>query len=172
MLPDAVKSEQDPEEGDAQPTPRPPRRSTPPWQLAAAGAVVLVAFLGLCQVSGLGKRLRPLPTATPSATPVPTVTPLPTLAPTRTPEPTATPTPVPVVMAGGQAVVQGTGGQQLRLRSGPALTHETLLIVEEGTVLQVLEGPQAADGFQWWQVKTPDGIQGWVAGDWLVPVAP
>ena len=172
MLPDAVKSEQDPEEGDTRPAPRAGLRRAPPWPMLAALAFVLIAVVGLCQVTGLAKRLRPLPTPTPTATPIPTITPLPTLTPTNTPEPTATATPVPVIMPGGQVVVKGTEGQQLRLRSGPALNHDTLRIVEEGAVLQVLEGPQAADGFQWWQVKTSDGVIGWVAGDWLVPVVP
>jgi hypothetical protein len=172
MLPDAVKSEQDPGEGDARPSPREGLRRAPPWQLWAALAVVLIAVVGLCRITGLGKRLQPLPTPTPTATPVPTATPLPTLAPTNTPVPTATATPVPVIMIGGQVVVKGTEGQQLRLRAGPALNYETLRIIDEGTQLQVMEGPQAADGFSWWQVKTTDGVIGWVAGTWLVPVVP
>jgi hypothetical protein len=142
------------------------------WQMLAALAVVLIAVAGLCQVTGLGKRVRPLPTLTPTATAVPTATALPTLTATETPVPTDTATPVPAVMTGGQVVVQGTEGQQLRLRAGPALTQETLRIVEEGTILKVLEGPEASDGFQWWKVQTDDGATGWVAGDWLVPVVP
>lgn len=142
------------------------------WQMLIALAFVLIAVVGLCQVSGLAKRLRPLPTPTPTATLVPTATALPTLTPTDTPVPTATATPVPVIMTGGQVIVKGTEGQQLRLRAGPALTQETLRIVEEGTVLKVLEGPEAADGFKWWKVQTDDGVAGWVAGDWLVPVVP
>jgi hypothetical protein len=75
-------------------------------------------------------------------------------------------------MPGGQVVVKGTDGQQLRLRAGPALNQETLRIVEEGAILKVLEGPEAADGFQWWKVQTDDGVTGWAAGNWLVPVVP
>jgi hypothetical protein len=140
--------------------------------MRAALAIVLIAVVGLCQATGLAKRLRPLPTPTPTATLVPTATALPTLTSTDTPVPTTTATPVPVIMPGGQVIVKGTEGQQLRLRAGPALTQETLRIVEEGTVLKVLEGPEAADGFKWWKVQTDDGVTGWVAGNWLVPVAP
>lgn len=140
--------------------------------MLAALVLVLIAVVGICRVSGLANRLRPLPTPTPTATLVPTATALPTLTPTVTPVPTATATPVPVIMPGGQVTVKGTEGQQLRLRAGPALTQETLRIVEEGTVLKVLEGPEAADGFNWWKVQTDDGVTGWVAGNWLVPVAP
>lgn len=172
MLPDAVKTEEGPDDGEVQTAPRRGKRSAPPWQMWAALAFVLIAVFGLCQVSGLGQRLRPLPTATPTATLLPTATSLPTMTPTNTPEPTATATPVPVIMPGGQVVVKGTEGQQLRLRAGPALNHQTLRIIDEGTILQVLEGPQAADGFTWWQVKTTDGLIGWVAGNWLTPVVP
>jgi hypothetical protein len=172
MLPDAVKAEQGPEEVETGTAPRGRMRGVAAWQMLAALAIVLIAVVGLCHVTGLAKRLRPLPTPTPTATLVPTATPLPTLAPTDTPVPTATATPVPVVMPGGQVVVKGTEGQQLRLRAGPALAQETLRIVEEGTVLKVLEGPEAADGYSWWKVQTDDGLVGWVAGNWLVPVAP
>jgi len=172
MLPDAIKAEQSPEEGETPRAPRRRMRSAAPWQMLAAVAIVLIAGAGLCQVSGLGKRLRPSAAPTPTATGVPTATALPTWTPTSTPVPTATATPVPVVMPGGQVVVKGTDGQQLRLRAGPALNQETLRIVEEGTILKVLEGPEAADGFQWWKVQTGDGVIGWVAGNWLVPVVP
>jgi len=172
MLPDAVKTEQDPEEAETGPVPRSRMRRASAWQIPAALAVVLVALIGLCQLTGLPKRLRPLPTATPTATLVPTATALPTLTPTETPMPTATETPEPVIMVGAQVVVKGTEGQQLSLRAGPAVTQNRLRIVEEGVVLKVLEGPTAADGFQWWKVQTSDGVEGWVAGNWLVPVAP
>lgn len=135
-------------------------------------AFVLVAIVGLCQVTGLTARLRPLATATPTVTLVPTATALPTLTPTDTPVPTATATPVPEVMPGAQVIVTGTEGQQLSLRAGPALTQDRLRVVEEGAVLTVLQGPEVADGFQWWKVQTDDGLVGWVAGNWLVPVAP
>jgi hypothetical protein len=47
-----------------------------------------------------------------------------------------------------------------------------LRTLEDGTQLQVLEGPEAADGYEWWKLRTDDGLEGWAAGDWLVPVAP
>ena len=140
--------------------------------MLVAMAFVLIAIVGLCRVTGLATRLRPLATATPTVTLVPTATALPTVTPTNTLVPTATATPVPEVMPGAQVIVTGTEGQQLSLRAGPALTQDRLRIVEEGTVLKVLEGPEVANGFQWWKVQTDDGLVGWVAGNWLVPVAP
>jgi hypothetical protein len=174
MLPDAVKTEKGPEEAATPPAPRRGLWRASAWQMLVALAFVMVAVVGLCQVSGLAKRLRPLPTPTltPTATLVPTATAVPTLTPTDTPVPTATATPAPVITAGGQVIVKGTGGQQLSLRAGPAVTQERLRIVEEGSALKVLEGPVAADGFQWWKVQTTDGVEGWAAGNWLVPVVP
>lgn len=75
-------------------------------------------------------------------------------------------------MPGGQAVVQGTGAQQLRLRAGPGLDKEMLGTLPDDTRLKVLDGPETADGYKWWKVQTEDGLVGWVAGDWLVPIAP
>lgn len=144
--------------------------------MLVALAFILIAIVGLCQVTGLAGRLRPLatPMPEPTATLAPTAMAVatPTAVPTDTPVPVPTATPVPVVMPGIQVVVQGTEGQQLRLRAGPALENVTLRILDEGTKLKVLEGPEASDGFQWWRVETEDGLIGWVAGNWLVPVAP
>lgn len=75
-------------------------------------------------------------------------------------------------MPGGRAVVQGTGAQQLRLRAGPGLTAEILQLLPDETQLNVIEGPELADGHKWWKVQTVDGLVGWVAGDWLVPLVP
>jgi hypothetical protein len=142
------------------------------WQMLLALAMVLVAVAGLFQVSGLSSRLRPPPLPTGTPTPPPTWTALPTLTPTSTSLPTSTATPVPMVLPGGQAMVGGAGAQQLRLRAGPGLNHETLRILEDGTQLKILEGPESAGGHEWWKVQTEDGQEGWTAGDWLVPVVP
>ena len=168
MLPDAIKAEQEPE-----PTPprRQPRQGLPQLYWAAGGLVVVImTAIGLCRVSGLAAKLRPLPL--PTATSVPTDTPVPTVAPTATLVPTATTPPVPVLAPGGKAVVKGTEAAKLKLRVGAGLNHEVLLYIEDGTMLSLLDGPQASDGYKWWQVQTPDGLTGWVAGDWLEPLAP
>jgi hypothetical protein len=146
------------------------------WQMVLALAAIVVALLGLCRVSGLWVSPRPLPAPTETPAPLATRTQLPTwtLTSTFVPTPTATrtSTPVPVVMPGASVVVSGTGAQQLRIRSGPGLTYETLGTVADGSRLSVLDGPEAADGYQWWQVRTEDGQEGWVAGEWLSAVAP
>ena len=84
----------------------------------------------------------------------------------------ATATVVPVVSPGIQVTVIGTGGQQLSLRAGAGQSQARLRILTEGTRLTVLEGPEASDGYNWWKVRTEDGVEGWVAGEWLVPASP
>ena len=135
-------------------------------------ALVLVAVAGLCWISGLSNRLRPLPLPTATYTPLPTWTRLPTETPTITPVPSATATPEPQIIPAGAVVVSGTEGQNLRLRAGPGLTYATLRILEEGARLKVLEGPEKVDGYEWWKVQTEDGQVGWAVSNWLTPVVP
>ena len=149
-------------------------RTSSRWQLLIALSLVLVSVVGLCQMSGLAERLRPLPTPTTSPTEAPTATVPPTPTRTSTPAATATPTdtPVPVVLVGGDVAVTGTGTDELLLRAGPGLTQQTLRSCPDGTRLRVLAGPEEADGHTWWKVRTDGGEEGWVAADWLVPFAP
>jgi hypothetical protein len=34
--------------------------------------------------------------------------------------------------------------------------------------MELTEGPQPADGFSWFRVRTLGGLEGWVAGEQLV----
>ncbi|MGC8786043.1 MAG: SH3 domain-containing protein [Anaerolineae bacterium] len=129
------------------------------------------AIVGLYRVTRPTGKLTP-PAPVPTATFMPTLTPFLTLTPIPTMIPTATPTPLQQLMPGGQAIVQGTGEQQLRLRAAPGLDKEILRTLPDETRLKILEGPEVADGYKWWKVQTDDGLVGWAAGDWLVPTAP
>lgn len=110
-------------------------------------------------VEGQGEEywVEPLPAVDePAETPVPT----PTLAPE--PEVYADPIPYDQPLAiGGQARVNTTGDESLRLRSTPGTSGEIVMRLPAGTVVNVLDGPQTVDGFIWWQVETEDGVQGW-----------
>lgn len=72
---------------------------------------------------------------------------------------------------GGQAWVTREGGMGLRLRSGAGLEHNVLGSLPPGTQMTLLAGPQSADNYSWWQVRTADGREGWVAGQDLRPQA-
>jgi hypothetical protein len=65
-------------------------------------------------------------------------------------------------------LVQGTGGRGLNLRDRPSMQGRRVDIVRDGGALLVLDGPEEANGYVWWQVQTQEGRVGWAAADWLV----
>lgn len=112
-------------------------------------------------------------TAPPSPTPPPTqVLPTPTPIPTFTPVPTPdTAVPPPEITPGYYAEVVNTDFLGVTVRGGPSASNLSLAIAPEGTVLLVLAGPEEGNDFLWWQVQLADGMEGWVAGDFLQPAA-
>lgn len=100
------------------------------------------------------------------------------VAPTRTPRPTPRPTltpilptPEPVLQADGFAVITGTGGVSLSVRSNPGTGAKLVARAREGDTVRVLEGPQSADNYEWWRVDL-NGTSGWAAAPFLKPIAP
>jgi N-acetylmuramoyl-L-alanine amidase len=69
--------------------------------------------------------------------------------------------------AGGFARVQPLF---LNLRCGPSINCEIIMSVPQGTVVNLLDGPTASDGFHWWHV-TFDDHEGFMAGEFLEPVS-
>lgn len=76
-----------------------------------------------------------------------------------------------ILRAGWYARVADTAGRGLRMRYGPGIESETNRVLPEGETVQVLGGPVSNDGYQWYEVRDRTGDAGWVAGDWLVPLA-
>ena len=141
----------------------------PLWPLAVILLLILAVFITLWNPF--------TPPTQPTVEIIPTVTPaLPTIAtlPTATPTPKPTPTPsVPTeIKVGGYAKVIGAEADALSYRSGPGLNYARLTIVKDGTILEVLEGPEEADGYTWWRLEDEDGFIGWAADDWLEPTLP
>jgi hypothetical protein len=143
-------------------------------------AIGLMAVIGLLGALGLGASvLAAAPTPTPTATQTPTGTPTSTgtitPTPTRTPTPTAsaTPTITPTATATPplpQAVISGSGVAGVFLRDAPnGLPIGGLL---EGTLLDLVSGPVAVGEQLWWQVRTPEGIVGWVLSGYVATVTP
>ena len=103
------------------------------------------------------------PAAEPTATSAPTMTSTssaPTPTDTPTVEPSSTPSPAPQT-----AVVISEVG--VWLRRIPGINGAQLEWVLNGTELTLLPGLEAADDFQWQQVRTPAGNEGWVAVDFI-----
>lgn len=172
------------------PQARRPRVKLPPWALLAllvaiiivlcVGLVLLVRALrgdgdeGGTATQPAGETAEVMPTitqrpstATPGVTPdlTPGVTPSDTVVlPIETPLVTAPPT---EIRPGVEVVVEGTAGAGLNLRAEPSTSGQVVANVREGTVLTVLDGPQEANGYTWWKLRTPDGKEGWGAAQWL-----
>jgi hypothetical protein len=157
------------------------RVTLPPWALLAILVAIIIALcVGLVLVvraiRGEGDETpTPAPTATRAATqtaapPTPTATEdadatATVTLPIGTSEPTAPPT---EIGPGAQVVVRGTQGQGLNLRAQPSTSARVIANAREGTVLTVVEGPEEADGYTWWKLRTPGGDEGWGAEEWLV----
>ncbi len=140
-----------------------------PAGLLLAAAIALGIVWGVEQFGGGGGDPAPAavtPAPTSAATPVPAATVTPTATATPVPTPTATPTPAPPRFAAGAgAVVAGTDSC-LNIRANARIDAAVIDCVADGAEVTVLEGPVAANGFNWWLVTAPAG-NGWAAGIYL-----
>ncbi len=75
--------------------------------------------------------------------------------------PTPNITPAALVIA-HQAVVSVTAGTTLNVRQTPGLAGSVLRLLKPGVVVTILAGPQTVDGLRWWQIRTAEGLSGWV----------
>lgn len=85
---------------------------------------------------------------------------LPTIAFTNTPIP---------LSVGVQVSVANVGDQELNVRDVPGVTGSQVLFrAVEGTEFSIVDGPQQADGFTWWQIQDPTTAQrGWAVANYL-----
>jgi 3D (Asp-Asp-Asp) domain-containing protein len=72
----------------------------------------------------------------------------------------------------GTAVVLGTDGSGLKVRSGPGVTYDSLGVLSDNTRVQITNGPQSDGDQNWYQVRPADGdgtkLRGWVVARYLV----
>jgi cell wall-associated NlpC family hydrolase len=72
-----------------------------------------------------------------------------------------------VIFPGGQtAVIANTGGDGVRLRSGPSKSADIQTMVAEGAIVLITNGPKDADGVTWYQVQFA-GQSGWIVADYI-----
>jgi hypothetical protein len=76
-----------------------------------------------------------------------------------------------------RAIVTGVGPNKLKVRSAPGTAADEVAQLSENDIVCVTGLPTEADGFRWWPIIAPDGIEGWAAeGDpqpakpWLTPI--
>jgi hypothetical protein len=151
------------------------RRGLPLWPLVVILLLILAVFIALW--NPFASPPPPTPVIIPTATPaLPTLPPPPTA--TSTPRPTPTPTLPAEVTVGGYVKVVGAGADQLSYRSGPGLNYARLKLIEDGTILKVLDGPEKdPEGGIWWRLEDPaeeneDLKIGWAADEFLEPTLP
>lgn len=77
-----------------------------------------------------------------------------------------------------QATQPASGGQfaagstvtttdSVNLRDAPNSTGNVLTVLNAGDTLTIVSGPEAGNSYQWYQVKTSDGTEGWVASSFI-----
>jgi uncharacterized protein YgiM (DUF1202 family) len=59
----------------------------------------------------------------------------------------------------------------LNLREDFGLDAEVVTVLTDGTTASVLDGPEEADGYTWYELDVEDGSVGWAAGDYLALAA-
>lgn len=104
----------------------------------------------------------------PSATPSPSPTPDVTITPTQD----IPPSPAPGMIGIGAFVqITGTGGDGLRLRTGPGLENQVGFLGLESEVFSVIDGPEDVDGYTWWLLEAPydegQKRRGWAVSNYL-----
>ena len=68
---------------------------------------------------------------------------------------------------GDTVIVSGTGGAGLNMRAGAGTGHAKVKTLREGAEVEIIGGPEDANGYTWWQVRDGDGATGWVVEDYL-----
>lgn len=149
-----------------------PVASGVPWRnvLMIAGAVAALVVLFVAWQSFTAGT-----SSTADTPPAPTIVspPTPTPAPVMTP----TPTPIPddVLFVGGTATVSNVGEAGLVARQAPGAESPIQGTLTEGTTVEILDGPQLVDSFEWWLIQDGEGNGGWSASGspdgvpWLLP---
>lgn len=95
---------------------------------------------------------------TPRATRTPTETPSP--SPTPLPSPTGTPTPI-----SGETALVASGGSTVWITRSPG--GQNLTLVMDGDIVLVLPGHANQAGVLWREIRTVDGLHGWIREDYI-----
>lgn len=135
-----------------------PREATPTEPATEPTLVAPATAPPVAATPTTGSVIVPLETAGPGETPT-------TSPATPTAEPTLTPVPQPTTAT----VSSGVG---VWLRSSPSTSGEQLEWLLDGTVVNLLPGEETGDDLLWRQVQTIEGLEGWVAADFLIVSAP
>ena len=89
------------------------------------------------------------------------------------PEQTAPETPGEIIVD-SYVIVTGTGGVGVSVRAGPGRNNARVVVADENPDVRlfVLDGPrddENSEDYTWWFVRHPDGSEGWVVEDFIIP---
>jgi hypothetical protein len=147
-----------------------------PWLILGAlgfGLALVISTLLLLWLTRPSQGVESPPTAAITIIPRPTDTPIiPTATITQTPTQSATDLPLPPpgdISIGAYVEITGTGGDGLRLRTGPGLEQDVRLLGIENEVFLVEDGPESVDGYSWWFVRGlfDESRRGWAVSNYL-----
>jgi len=82
-----------------------------------------------------------------------------TLPPEAQPTPTHTPIPGTVLSVGQAARVSAPA--TLNIRSQPSTGGQTVVALNTGRRVQIVDGPISAEGYTWWKIDDRSGNVGW-----------
>jgi hypothetical protein len=125
--------------------------------------LVLIVFLFLGYLRD-DRREVPLSTPTTTSLEPGIITPTQSTDETNTSALSPSPTPAPRFF-----VVVNTGGQGLFLRPEPNRNNQPITTLPDGTRLEQIGEDVPGPDFVWRPVRTPDGLEGYVAVDFLAP---
>ena len=85
----------------------------------------------------------------------------------------STPAPNAQIKTGDYVQIANTGGDGLRIRSGPGTQNPALFLGMDAEVFKVANGPQTMDGLTWYYLSAPydENRKGWAASNYLNVVA-
>jgi hypothetical protein len=149
----------------------------------SVGAALGVGFL---ELTGAPAPTQPAAVIIPTAAPSPTTGPsAPPATPAASPAASPPPTPrrVPDSLGPDTMAVVTEEGNRLRVRTAPGVGGDSRMLnplLGTGSRMLVISGPVAADGYDWYEVRTEKGAgppYGWVASGkggkaWIAPTAP
>lgn len=149
---------------------------------ALAVLILLIAIWGLTLRALMTPKTAQVdPTAVMNVIPAPTATvPAPPTAvttPTATTEPSkvmlSTPAPNAQIKTGDYVLIANTGGDGLRIRSGPGTQNPALFLGMDAEVFHVTDGPTEVDGLTWFYLSAPydENRRGWAASNYLSVIA-
>jgi uncharacterized protein YgiM (DUF1202 family) len=131
--------------------------------------IVIAVIVRVLLVGGLvSNRAMPLATLPSNPISIPNLFSNPTSTPTLSPSPIPTKDPCRFftsrVYRGEKVYTANVLNKNLNIRKLPSLSAPIITSVQNGTELQILNGPICSDSLMWWEASTINGsVRGWIA---------